>query len=235
MGTASGAGPRSIPGQARREDDRAERGSLPLEGIQMEEARTVGSARPGPTGEATGEQVVLVDAADRAIGMAEKLSVHREAKLHRAVSVFVFNAEGALLLQRRAATKYHSAGLWSNTCCSHPRPGEDPLEAARRRLEEEMGLACDLYPVFRFVYRAELGGGLVEHEYDHVFAGWSDQDPRPDPREVAEWRWAAVNELCAEIAERPGDYTPWFRLALPILLRHELPAVRPGRSGAGVP
>src|SRR5919205_4313288 len=125
------------------------------------------------------EELILVDAQDRELGVKEKLQAHVEGALHRAVSVFVFDGGGRLLLQKRAPTKYHSAGLWSNTACGHPRPGESTLAAARRRLREEMGFDCELREAFQFLYRAELDGELVEHEYDHVFVGVHDRDPAP--------------------------------------------------------
>lgn len=128
--------------------------------------------------------------------------------------MFVFDARGALILQRRAAGKYHGAGLWTNTCCSHPRPGEPPGRAAERRLEEEMGIRCPLSPAFSFLYRADVGGGLTENEYDHVFVGRCGGALRPDPAEVGAWRAVPAPELHASIARRPEDYTVWFRLAL---------------------
>src|SRR5918997_6014944 len=127
------------------------------------------------------EEVILVDERDRVLGASGKLRAHREGALHRAFSVFVFDGEGRLLLQKRARGKYHSAGLWSNTACGHPRPGEATREAARRRLREEMGFDCGLREAFQFLYRAELGGALVEHEYDHVLIGAHEGDPSPDP------------------------------------------------------
>ena len=166
------------------------------------------------------ERVVLVDERDVEIGTEEKLRAHRDAVLHRAVSVFVFDDRGAMLLQRRAAGKYHSGGLWSNACCGHPRPGESPAEAAHRRLREEMGIDCPLAPVFTFTYRAELGAGLAEHEFDHVFVGQWAADPAPDPREVDGWRWVDVNVVRAELAARPDRYTAWFRAAFEGLLAH---------------
>ena len=123
------------------------------------------------------EEVILVDEHDREIGSGEKLQIHQEGKLHRAFSVLVFNWKQELLLQKRKETKYHSGGLWTNTCCSHPRPGELTLEAAQRRLHEEMGLTCPLREVGNFIYRAEFENGLIEHEYDHVLAGSSDHTP----------------------------------------------------------
>jgi isopentenyl-diphosphate delta-isomerase len=160
------------------------------------------------------ELVLLVDADDNPIGETPKLQAHQEGRLHRAVSAFVFDPSGRMLLQRRAAGKYHSAGLWSNACCTHPRPGETTLAAANRRLEEEMGLSCDLRFRFTFLYRAELDSGLVEHELDHVFTGVTSGEPRPDPAEVSDWRWVAVGELVEEVAAQPDRFTAWFPLAL---------------------
>ncbi len=160
------------------------------------------------------EQVILVDEHDREIGTEAKLSAHAAGKLHRAFSVFVFDTDGNLLIQRRAATKYHSGGLWSNTCCSHPRPGESVHEAAQRRLREEMGLECPLQAALSFTYRSELGNGLSEHEYDHVFVGQFDGNPAPDPAEVADWRWTSLEEVRADSAAHPDRYTAWFGIAL---------------------
>jgi isopentenyl-diphosphate delta-isomerase len=164
------------------------------------------------------ERVVLVDAEDRAIGTAEKLRAHQTGELHRAVSVFVLDEKGRVLLQRRAAGKYHSAGKWSNTCCGHPRPGEDPRAAAERRLREEMGVTCGLRSVGYFVYRAEVGG-LVEHELDHVFIGEFDGEPNANPAEVDDWAWMGLRELRADCAARPERYTVWLPLALASLER----------------
>ncbi len=158
------------------------------------------------------EHVVLVDREDREIGTMEKLEAHRRALLHRAVSVIVFDARGAMLLQRRAAGKYHCPGLWANACCTHPRPGESYADAAARRLPEEMGFTTPLRDAFDFIYRAELDRGLVEHELDHVFVGEFDGEPAPDPSEVGEFRWVDPGDLAAGIAERPGEFAPWFRI-----------------------
>lgn len=165
------------------------------------------------------ERVILVDEHDAPVGEAEKLEAHRMGVLHRAFSVFVQDGAGQVLLQRRATSKYHSGGLWSNTCCGHPRPGEDTRAAALRRLREEMGLACLLKPAGTFIYRASLGD-LVEHEYDHVFAGVFPGSPQPDPAEVAEWRWVSLDELERELATYPERYTVWLPQALEQLRRN---------------
>lgn len=158
------------------------------------------------------ERVVLVDENDVQVGTLEKQRAHLEGRLHRALSVFVLNARGQMLLQRRAAAKYHSGGLWTNACCSHPRPGEPVDQAARRRLREEMGIDCALTPLFAFTYRADVGGGLVEHEYDHVFAARWEGDPVPNADEVDGWRWVPVEEVADEVRRRPEAFTPWFRM-----------------------
>lgn len=168
------------------------------------------------------ERVVLVDRNDVPIGTEEKLRAHALGRLHRALSVFVVNARDEVLLQRRARDKYHSGGLWSNTCCSHPRPHENILDAAVRRLDEEMGLRCELVPAFAFVYRARVGPALWEHEMDHVFIGRHDGPPRPDPAEVAAWRWASLDEVCAERARGEETFTPWFGMALDRILARGL-------------
>lgn len=160
------------------------------------------------------EQLIAVDADDRAIGTIEKMAAHREGVLHRAFSVFVLDDAGRVLLQRRARAKYHSGGLWSNTCCSHPRPGESVLGAAHRRLREEMGFDCPLETVFGFIYRAHLDHGLVEHEYDHVLIGRHAGDPTPDPAEVDEWKWETLANVRAALAAHPETFTVWFRTAL---------------------
>jgi isopentenyl-diphosphate Delta-isomerase len=160
------------------------------------------------------EQVILVDEQDREVGTGEKLRTHRDGSLHRAFSVFVFNEAGRLLLQKRARMKYHSAGLWSNTACGHPRPGEETAAAARRRLREEMNLDCELYKAFDFLYRAELDGALVEHEYDHVFVGRHEGEPAPDPSEVEDWRWVSMNDLRRSLREEPHLYSRWLKLAI---------------------
>jgi isopentenyl-diphosphate delta-isomerase len=160
------------------------------------------------------ERVILVDERDCELGVAEKMRAHAEGLLHRAFSVFVFDRAGRLLLQRRALSKYHSGGLWSNTCCGHPRPGETVAGAARRRLAEEMSFVCELRPGFEFLYRAELGNGLTEYEYDHVLVGSFDGEPRPDPSEVGDWRWVGLKALRDDLDARPESYSYWLRVAL---------------------
>jgi isopentenyl-diphosphate delta-isomerase len=165
------------------------------------------------------DQVILIDEADKQIGVANKLEAHQLGKLHRALSVFVFNSRGELLLQKRARAKYHSGGLWSNTCCSHPRPGEDTLAAARRRLKEEMGLECDLKEVHRFTYKATFENGLTEHEYDRVFVGTSDNEPTLNQEEAEDWKWIDPRLLAEEMKAHPGDFTYWFRVSLEDVLK----------------
>jgi isopentenyl-diphosphate Delta-isomerase len=173
------------------------------------------------------EQVILVDRDDVQIGVVEKRAAHVSGALHRAFSVFVMDNAGRILLQRRAADKYHSGGLWSNTCCSHPRPGESTATAARRRLLEEMGMLCPLELAFSFIYRADVGGGLIEHEYDHVFLGRFNDDPLPDPSEVSDWRWVEPAALVRAVRQHPLRFTPWFHIAFEQLRdRGYLPAVR---------
>jgi isopentenyl-diphosphate delta-isomerase len=157
------------------------------------------------------ERVVLVDAADRQVGTAPKLEAHRRGLLHRALSVIVRDGEGRLLLQQRHARKYHSGGLWTNTCCSHPRPGEPVDVAAGRRLREEMGFSCPLLPLTTVTYRAEVGAGLVEHELVHVFAGAFAGAIRPDPREADGYAWVTPARLSADLAASPDRYSVWFR------------------------
>ena len=156
--------------------------------------------------------IILVDENDKELGRQEKLKVHKEGKLHRAFSVFIFNSKNELLLQKRASVKYHSAGLWTNTCCGHPI--DNIKKDAEKRLHEEMGLACNLEEKFSFIYKTRLENGLIVHEYDHVFFGRYDNPPEPNPNEVDEWIWIPLDKLKADIEKKPERYTPWLRVII---------------------
>ncbi|SEP00071.1 isopentenyl-diphosphate delta-isomerase [Mucilaginibacter gossypiicola] len=160
------------------------------------------------------DNIIIVDTAGNAIGEIDKMEAHISGTLHRAFSVFVFNSKGQLLLQRRDLDKYHSGGLWTNTCCSHPRAGETTQNAAHRRLQEEMGMDCELTELFQFSYRHEFANGLIENEYDHVFMGISDELPLPNPAEVAGFRYIDTDLLIVELLEQPEQYTAWFKICL---------------------
>jgi len=155
--------------------------------------------------------VILVDENDNNVGSLEKIEAHQKALLHRAISVFIFNSKGEWLIQRRALNKYHSNGLWTNTCCSHPYPGETCLEAANRRLMEEMRLKCALRKVFSFVYKEKLENGLSEHELDHVFIGVTNDAPMLNTEEAMEWRSITFASLEQEIHNNPSQYTIWLK------------------------
>lgn len=160
------------------------------------------------------EQVILVDENDKPIGNMGKLEVHQKGLLHRAFSVFIFNDKGELLLQKRASTKYHSPGLWTNTCCSHPQPGEETLNAANRRLREEMGIDTILIHKTSFIYRTEFDNGLTEHEFDHVFVGQSNDHPVINKLEIDEFKWMSLNTIKEDIKNSPQNFTSWFKIAL---------------------
>jgi isopentenyl-diphosphate delta-isomerase len=174
------------------------------------------AGRDGDTGTTA---IVLVDSDDRPVGTTDKFSAHRSGALHRAFSVFVFDARGRILLQRRARTKYHSGGKWANSCCGHPTAGEPTVAAAERRLWEEMGIRSRLAEVGTFVYRAELDDGLIEHELDHVLVGHHAGTPHPDPREVEAWRWAPPPDIHKSLQDTPEEFAVWFERALAIALR----------------
>lgn len=161
------------------------------------------------------EQVILVDENDNQIGVEEKLKAHQNGgKLHRCFSIQIFNSKGELLLQQRASVKYHCGGLWANTCCSHPRPGEVIDAAAHRRLKEELGFDTKLKEAFTFVYKADFDNGLTEWEYDHVFIGIYDGVVRPSPEEVDDYKWIGLEELKTDIEKNPQKYTVWFKIIL---------------------
>ncbi len=158
------------------------------------------------------EHVILVNEHDESLGLMEKMEAHEKGLLHRAFSVFILNSKGQMMIHQRALHKYHSGGLWTNACCSHPREGETVVEAAHRRLQEEMGFDTDVEKVLEFIYRAELDGGLTEHEYDHVLVGYYDDEPEPNPEEVASWRWIEIDELVEDVKNNPESYTEWFKI-----------------------
>jgi isopentenyl-diphosphate delta-isomerase len=166
------------------------------------------------------EEVVLVNEKDEELGTMEKLEAHQKGALHRAFSIFIFNSKNELLLQKRASSKYHSGGLWTNTCCSHPRPGEDLLTAANRRLQEEMGLSCELTHRFIFIYKAPFSNGLTEHELDHVYTGQTDNLPSINTNEVDEFRYISISELKKNIKDNPQSFTEWFKISIDKVLNH---------------
>ena len=157
------------------------------------------------------EYVILVDEFDNALGTMEKMEAHRKGVLHRAFSVLVFNSKGELLLQKRAAGKYHSAGLWTNTCCSHPGPTESIGESVQRRVQFEMGINVKPAFAFKFTYKAALDNGLTEHELDHVFTATYEREPHVNPDEVSDWKYVELSALRADLARRPEVYTAWFK------------------------
>ena len=166
------------------------------------------------------EFVILVDNNDRQIGLMEKQAAHIEPHLHRAFSIFLFNSKGELLMQQRAFSKYHSPGLWTNTCCSHPRSGETLEEATSRRLMEEMGMTCPMHEVYTFIYKAPVGQGLTEHEFDHVFIGQSDDIPNINTDEVASWKYMRLDDLKKDLELYPELYTEWFKITFEEMTRH---------------
>lgn len=166
------------------------------------------------------EKVILVDQNDNPIGLMNKMEAHEKALLHRAFSIFIFNDKGELLIQQRALTKYHSAGEWANTCCSHQRDGETSLDAAHRRLMEEMGFDTPLTEVFNFTYKQAFGNGLTEHEFDHVLFGNYEEKPDVNPEEVASWKYINMDDLVHDIDKNPSNYTIWLQIALKEVLQH---------------
>ncbi len=177
------------------------------------------------------EYVILVNNNDQEIGVEEKLVAHQQAKLHRAFSIFIiryYANQLQTLLQQRQLNKYHSAGLWTNACCSHPMPGESIIEAGQRRLKEEMGISADLTEIGAFCYQAEVGAGLTEHEFDHVLIGAFENDIIAfNPEEVASCRWVDVAWLQEDLQQQPEKYTAWFKQALDLVLQHKNGGLRP--------
>ncbi len=160
----------------------------------------------------TQEQVILVNENDEPIGSMEKIEAHEKALLHRAFSVFILNDKNEVMLQQRAASKYHSPLLWTNTCCSHQRAGETNIDAGKRRLQEEMGFQVDLKELFSFIYKAPFDNGLTEHELDHVMVGYSNQDPNINREEVEAWKWMSLEAIKQDMKDHPESYTAWFKI-----------------------
>jgi len=161
------------------------------------------------------QHVILVDENDNETGTVEKMEAHVKGLRHRAFSIFIFNSKGEMLLQQRAMNKYHSAGLWSNTCCSHPYPGEETTHAALRRLYEEMGFRTSLTKIFDFSYTAHFENSLIENEFDHVFAGEYEGEIRINPAEARDYLFKSMEEIKGELKKSPGEYTEWFKIAFP--------------------
>lgn len=176
--------------------------------------------------------VILVDENDQPVGLMEKMEAHRKALLHRAFSVFIFNQKGEMLLQQRAISKYHSGGLWTNACCSHPFPEEDTADAASRRLKEELGFEASLEKLFHFTYKADFDNGLTEHEFDHVFAGIYEGSIVPDPAEVQDYCFKSLSSIKNSLESHPAKYTAWFHIAFPKVM--EWFAVHPVLAAVGV-
>jgi isopentenyl-diphosphate Delta-isomerase len=169
------------------------------------------------------ERVILVDEQDKQVGTEEKLKAHEKGLLHRAFSIFIFNSQGEMLIHQRAKTKYHSGGLWTNACCSHPREGETVEQAAHRRLQEEFGFDCPLKEVFSFTYKAELDQGLTEHEFDHVLVGQYDGPiEKPNPEEIDNWCYIRMQDLQDELGDRGHLFTAWFKIAVAEALKRGL-------------
>ena len=160
------------------------------------------------------ERLILVDEQDNKVGVGTKMQVHLQGALHRAFSVFIFDSQGRLMLQQRASGKYHSGGLWTNSCCGHPRPGESNLAAATRRLHEEMGFDCPLQEVDQILYRVDVSNGLVENEFNHTFIGLYERPPALNPEEAEGWQWMPVNDIFAAVEKDPLHFTAWFKVIL---------------------
>lgn|SRR5690554_4960647 len=166
------------------------------------------------------EKVILVDENDQKIGLMPKMEAHEKGLLHRAFSVFVFNSKNELMLQQRALHKYHTPGLWANTCCSHQRDGESSIDAGKRRLSEEMGFTTDLKETTTFIYKAPFDNGLTEHELDHILIGKYEGEPNINPDEVADWKWMSLEEIKNDIQANPDIYTAWFKIIFDKFYQH---------------
>lgn len=166
------------------------------------------------------EQVILVNERDEQIGLMPKMEAHEKALLHRAFSVFIFNEKNELMIQRRALHKYHSPGLWTNTCCSHQREGESNIAAGKRRLQEEMGFTTNLKETVSFIYKAPFDNGLTEHEFDHILVGYFNEEPSLNPEEADDYRWMDLEELKEDMQENPDRYTEWFKIIFDKYYKH---------------
>lgn len=168
----------------------------------------------------TRDKVIVVNESDEWTGTADKLQAHKEGLLHRAFSVFVLNTNNEMLIQKRADGKYHSAGLWSNACCSHPMPGESTVSAAHRRLQEELGFDCEIEELFTYRYKTDVGNGLIENEYDHIYIGQYDGVPQLNKDEVGDYAYVNLDDLADQLRSDPQIFTTWFRMLLPRFLEH---------------
>ena len=166
------------------------------------------------------EKVILVNENDEQIGLMPKLEAHQKAVLHRAFSVFIFNHKNELMLQQRALSKYHSPGLWTNTCCSHQRDGETNIQAGKRRLQEEMGFVTELKDTISFIYKAPFDNGLTEHEFDHILVGYYNDEPVINSDEVSSWKWMPLEKVKKDISNNPGLYTEWFKIIFDRFYEH---------------
>ena len=166
------------------------------------------------------EQVILVNEKDEQIGLMPKMEAHEKALLHRAFSVFVFNDKNELMIQQRALEKYHSPGLWTNTCCSHQREGESNIEAGKRRLQEEMGFSTELKDTVSFIYKAPFDNGLTEHEFDHILVGYYNEEPNLNPEEAHAYKWVSLEDLKKNMKDNPGIYTAWFKIIFDKYYKH---------------
>jgi isopentenyl-diphosphate delta-isomerase len=171
-------------------------------------------------------EIVLVNENDEAVGTMEKMEAHRKGLLHRAFSIFIFNSKNEMLLQQRAFAKYHSGGLWSNACCSHPKPGEETIDGATRRLYEEMGFTAELREIFHFTYKHRFENGLTEFEFDHVFIGYYDGPVRPDSDEANDYCFMSMEEIQSSLASRPKKFSAWFHIAFPMIQKMLEPSGR---------
>ena len=166
------------------------------------------------------EKVILVNEKDEQIGLMSKMEAHEKAVLHRAFSVFIFNDKNELMLQQRALSKYHSSGLWTNTCCSHQRDGETNIEAGKRRLQEEMGFVTDLKETTSFIYKAPFDNGLTEHEFDHIMIGYYNDEPNINVDEVESWTWKNIEDVKVDVTLHPDNYTAWFKIIFDKFYEH---------------